>query len=351
MPVVQPTPLGGGPIPASVGTEVAAWPKRLRTFLEGDAPDSPRTRLAVVTWLWLDAPQRLAGACAAKQIERLARALYTPAARPAAGIPQSPALRRPQRAEATLPTGGTARMTVAATADRHAGMAQRRPTGSDAPAGRDRANMQGGGSVHGTARQTGERPQQRLPLATAMSDVTSERAKIDQPAPGPAAEVRMVTLQGGWFLLFNALQLPALQALVRDAPPAPCPAAGWYWLYRLGRALGGVADPPLLHFLAGMAGLAAEQGLEALPPLPGEADLARLTRQRYGEAVCNPALFPIPALVLATPSHLDVHYRMADLRLDVRRVALDVNPGWLPWLGRVVNFHYGQLAELACLQS
>jgi len=30
----------------------------------------------------------------------------------------------------------------------------------------------------------------------------------------------------------------------------------------------------------------------------------------------------------------------------VRRVALDVDPGWLPWLGCVVRFHYGDVPEL-----
>jgi hypothetical protein len=49
-----------------------------------------------------------------------------------------------------------------------------------------------------------------------------------------------------------------------------------------------------------------------------------------------------PGRVRATPTHVDVFFghRAVDLRL--RRAALDVDPGWVPWLGRVVQFHYGE---------
>lgn len=47
-----------------------------------------------------------------------------------------------------------------------------------------------------------------------------------------------------------------------------------------------------------------------------------------------------PGRILATPTHLDVlfDHRAADLR--VRQAGLDIDPGWLPWFGRVVQFHY-----------
>lgn len=48
-----------------------------------------------------------------------------------------------------------------------------------------------------------------------------------------------------------------------------------------------------------------------------------------------------PARLAATPTHVDVwlDLRRADLR--IRRTGLDLDCGWLPWLGRVVAFHYG----------
>jgi hypothetical protein len=47
-----------------------------------------------------------------------------------------------------------------------------------------------------------------------------------------------------------------------------------------------------------------------------------------------------PAQMTWTDTHVDVFFthRQADVRL--RRAGLDLDPGWLPWFGRVVAFHY-----------
>ncbi|HYO69917.1 MAG TPA: hypothetical protein VEU33_27960, partial [Archangium sp.] len=47
-----------------------------------------------------------------------------------------------------------------------------------------------------------------------------------------------------------------------------------------------------------------------------------------------------PGRITATRTHVDVLFdiRQADIR--VRGAGLDVDPGWVPWLGRVVRFHY-----------
>ena len=39
-------------------------------------------------------------------------------------------------------------------------------------------------------------------------------------------------------------------------------------------------------------------------------------------------------------THLDVTFALGDVDLRVRRAGLDFDPGWLPWLGRVVGFHF-----------
>jgi hypothetical protein len=40
-------------------------------------------------------------------------------------------------------------------------------------------------------------------------------------------------------------------------------------------------------------------------------------------------------------THIDAHFPLSQLDVRVRRWALDVDPGWVPWLGRVVTFNYG----------
>jgi hypothetical protein len=47
-----------------------------------------------------------------------------------------------------------------------------------------------------------------------------------------------------------------------------------------------------------------------------------------------------PGRVHITETHVEVTFELAQLDTRVRRVALDVDPGWVPWLGRVVMFHY-----------
>ena len=47
-----------------------------------------------------------------------------------------------------------------------------------------------------------------------------------------------------------------------------------------------------------------------------------------------------PALLSLTPTHADVCAGLRAIDLRVRRAGLDIDPGWVPWLGRVVAFRY-----------
>ena len=46
------------------------------------------------------------------------------------------------------------------------------------------------------------------------------------------------------------------------------------------------------------------------------------------------------AAVDRKPGWIEIHLSLADVDLDIRRAGLDIDPGWLPWLGRVVRFRY-----------
>ncbi len=47
-----------------------------------------------------------------------------------------------------------------------------------------------------------------------------------------------------------------------------------------------------------------------------------------------------PGTLALTPTHLDLTFDLTQVDIHIRRAGLDVNPGWLPWFGRVVQFHY-----------
>jgi hypothetical protein len=46
------------------------------------------------------------------------------------------------------------------------------------------------------------------------------------------------------------------------------------------------------------------------------------------------------ATLAVTPTHIDVHFNLGAADPRIRRAGLDLDPGWIPWFGRVVAFHY-----------
>lgn len=46
------------------------------------------------------------------------------------------------------------------------------------------------------------------------------------------------------------------------------------------------------------------------------------------------------ARVSTTRTHVELSFTFDQIDLRVRRAGLDLDPGWVPWLGRVVRFHY-----------
>ena len=49
-----------------------------------------------------------------------------------------------------------------------------------------------------------------------------------------------------------------------------------------------------------------------------------------------------PARLAITPTHVDAFFRLNAADVRIRRAGLDIDPGWVPWFGRVVAFHYGE---------
>lgn len=158
--------------------------------------------------------------------------------------------------------------------------------------------------------------------------------------PSPLAP-EFQTEQGGALYLLNFLDRPPLRSIMgdyRDALPS-----GWLWLYRVAQLLALDERDPLVPFLATQLGLDDCRDLDALPPLPERERIDALAQQWYGASgLWQPSLLRLPARIRFSASHLDMHTALSHTRLDVRLAGLDLNPGWLPWLGRVVQFHFEQ---------
>lgn len=199
------------------------------------------------------------------------------------------------------------------------------------------------------------------PASGARSRASAARAG----AAGPAAEVvsgaaRQATAAGGLLFL-----LPLLEALGFPAWLASQPEGERERL--AARLLGAVldrlrlpADDPM-RWLTAAAIEGGERSLavarlraarRARSPAAGDdaavdAELAawlmRCRRWLRGVAGIGLASLVLRrAMVAVTPTHVDVWLALEAADIRVRRAGLDVDPGWVPWLGRVVCFHYAR---------
>ena len=184
-------------------------------------------------------------------------------------------------------------------------------------------------------------PGQNTPHADSHAQPALRAGQMLLPPPQARdlAFDRFLTGQGGLLYLLNVLNRSEAQAIMenfwKELP------SGWGWLYRLGQELRLDETDPLVAFLAAQLGFDHPADLELLPPLPARAELLALTRRWYGRAgLWQPPLLRLTASIHATPSHVDLFAPLSAVQLPVRLAGLDINPGWLPWLGRIVSFHY-----------
>lgn len=152
---------------------------------------------------------------------------------------------------------------------------------------------------------------------------------------------RLPTQQGGIFYLLNFLNQPSVQASLLSEPVTRDYPSAWGWLRQLAVAMEWDPEPGLENLFAFFCGYDRAEQLRQLPAMPQMPDLLRWGRQRYGAALFSREVFAVPALVETDACHVDVFYALDSVNLDVRRLGLDIDPGWLPWLGKVVQFHYG----------
>ncbi|OZG70291.1 hypothetical protein BTA51_26585 [Hahella sp. CCB-MM4] len=147
------------------------------------------------------------------------------------------------------------------------------------------------------------------------------------------------THQGGVLYLLNVLRRPEMQSILSDFWSIY--PSGWFWLFRLAEMLNLDLEDPLAQLILAEMGVDKEHPLSSLPELPEAEHLKVILAQWYDpESLWNPQLLDVSARIQASPSHIDLFAPMNQVRLDVRLAGLDVNPGWLPWLGRVVQFHF-----------
>jgi hypothetical protein len=207
--------------------------------------------------------------------------------------------------------------------------------------------------LRASRQSTQKPPQEKIPRPT-----------VEQPTQGLSSEPVMkfgiestllnqgfITSFGGFFYLINALNraMSLQKDLLERLQAYDCPSA-WLWLYGFGRSFRLDFDSSLLRFIARQCGFENLHLLLQQQSLPLVQMLFHQLCKIYGKEIWNQNLLQVSASVVSTPSHIDVFYPLATVRLDVRLAGLDINPAWVPWLGRVVTFHYREQMPGAATQ-
>nr|WP_145547129.1 hypothetical protein [Variovorax boronicumulans] len=178
------------------------------------------------------------------------------------------------------------------------------------------------------------RQQSRLEPETPTA---SGLARPAVPAPPALAQPPWLepTSCGGLLFLLPVLQRLQWPQWLQTQPADTGPRCTAMLLYLALRRLAAPPDDPLWRL--------------ALPPdddphaaLAGWLADARRWLHRAGRLGLA-TLARRPARVALTPTHVDLFFRLDQGDLRLRRLGLDLDPGWLPWLGRVVAFHYGDV--------
>ena len=233
------------------------------------------------------------------------------------------------------------------------------PWNVEAPSNWDLANGPAGavsrrqpepGEAPGTPAQRGDEP---LPAAPAPAGSPSEASLskdngADLPQPTPAIELASLVWSGlppcstsyaGLLFLIPLLSQLDIEAWLANHPQLL--ELDWprHLLLRIAAQLGIPPEDPVL------AALAAD-GLE---PGPQVVVLNSISRhwskilQRWSQApgrLSLAALVHRPGSLVWQRTHLDLYFDHRQAEIRVRRLGLDVDPGWVSWLALVVQFHY-----------
>jgi len=187
-------------------------------------------------------------------------------------------------------------------------------------------------SIHG---KTSDAPVDKSPSSNADAGLSALSAYAAPPASEAAFERAALgtrTGNAGLYFLLNALT----DLGIRDAE---IPISFQARLFQLIASRAGVNsdDPILLWTLL---------ALEETPPQPVDQRELRRWAWRVRKWCWSQAKISLhdvvrrPGFVTLTRTDLDVSLPLASVDIRIRRVGLDLDPGWLPWFGRVVRFHY-----------
>jgi hypothetical protein len=180
-------------------------------------------------------------------------------------------------------------------------------------------------------------PNERTVSNTDGSPVLSSDVQ-NSPLEPLTFEHEFSTHYAGTFYLLNLLNRPDAQNILKTHWQHA--DHGLLWLHQLATRLGLPKQDPINHYIANELNYDHSE-LIAIEELQGLNGIVTLGQQWYGkQGLWQPTLLELPATIEADESHIDMTVADSLINIDIRVMGLDINPGWLPWLGKVVSFHY-----------
>lgn len=183
-------------------------------------------------------------------------------------------------------------------------------------------------------------------LSTPLRSAEEIRSEGESADASVAVDYRYIQ-QAGFLYFINWLRdFDGISTL-------PAPFSPWLWLALLQRDCCHVwqlpLDESLQLLLLEIGGLSEQDVRESdtgffAPSLRTAREF--LQRRRRDFHLESPDWLAVRARVQLEQAYLQVNVHESAVRLDLRLAGLDLNPGWVPWLGRVIYFHFGQYPEL-----
>ena len=167
-------------------------------------------------------------------------------------------------------------------------------------------------------------------------DDEDDEGEADEAAPGRplAIETPLSTDYAGLYFVLRLLQRLGIEAAMQSNSELIELQLPLRILRRLAVRLRIPEDDAVLLPLA---------DVEPRPELDSDLDSwiekSRRLCRRLGRMGLS-QLVRRPGGISFTRTHLDVTFGLNQVDIRVRRAGLDLDPGWLPWFGRVVMFHY-----------
>ncbi len=248
---------------------------------------------------------------------------------------------RPDRATDLLSLSSTVRNLVDAVIAT-AAVGQRRGARAASPhSDTARVASTGAGSDHHTGREEGKystetRGREPADVANGAegTPVLSDRAIL-------SLEVEFA--KAGLFLVLPLLNRLGLQQVIEDEGLSRRYNFAAHLLVKMALDFGQGDGSAMVHWL----GLAPEDcdraARELAQPLALWARLSDKALRRFARR----RLYDLAGRkgwIIRDDATLDIRFPLASADIALRRRALDVDPGWVPWLGRVVHFHFSNAA-------